>query len=300
MPAPEPMNLPGGAPLAIGEGGMFSARRWVPGEPLGRTSVAYPTPDHWLELPRALPDPAFVAAVEALARLHVIVPPTGAAAPLPRAPLTGFPDAVRAAWQDGRARLRAVAPMNPPVQRWIAGGERLLPAAEAVLAAAPEGALAPRAIVHLNVWPGQFLYEGEDRLTGLVGWSHAAIGAPLLDLAQAIVRLRGWSTPAVELLVGAHGAVRSLDPEERRLLPALGALDLVATASRLLIAAYARPPDAPAPPTALRAGIAHLIDGMDNVALALIQTEGTGKPKRSRPAPSRRRKPAAGPKTRRR
>ena len=299
MPVPSPRDLPGGgAVLRLGRD-RFDARSWLPGSPVGRAAVAYPDPDRWLGLPVALPERAFADAIRGLARLHqetsASVDPTVLA--LPAAPLAALPGAVQTAWMETRAALRPVAPRTPAVQRWIAAGERMLPAAEAVLAAADPSLLAAAAVVHGHAWPGHVLVGEDDAVTGLLGWERAAFGTPLLDLAQAIVRLRGWSVGAVEEMVAAQGDVAPLAPELRRLLPAVAGLDLVATGGRLLAAAYAPGPEAPAPPSSLRQAAGRLVEGLENAAASLTQAEAkTGTTRKARPW----RRPAQGPKGRRR
>lgn len=122
-------------------------------------------------------------------------------------------------------------------------------------------------VLHLGLWPAHVLLDG-DALTGLLGWERVAAGSPLLDLAQATLRLQGWTEDAVETVLGAYGEVRNLAPEERRLLPAVAALDAVATTGRLLEQTYAVA-GAGRPPTALRAGIEMMLRSMTALDRAL-------------------------------
>jgi aminoglycoside phosphotransferase (APT) family kinase protein len=299
VPAPRTEALPdGGGVLRLG-GDRYDARSWLPGSPFGRAAVAYPDPERWLGLPVALPEGAFADAIRALARLHqeTTAPAGPLATALPAAPLAALPAAVQTAWMETRAALRPVAPRTPAVQRWLAAGERLLPAAEAALAAADPSLLAASAVVHQNAWPSHVLVGEGEAVTGLLGWERAAFGTPLLDLAQAVVRLRGWSVAAVEEMVAARGDVAPLAPELRRLLPAVAGLDLVATAGRLLAATYAPGPNAPAPPSALRQAATRLVEAMENATGSLAQAEAkSGTTRKARPW----RRPAQGPKGRRR
>ena len=299
MPVPRPDALPDGAAVFRLGRERYDARSWLPGAPVGRAAVAYPDPDRWLGLPVALPERAFADAIRVLARLHqeTAAPADPVASARPAAPLAALPAAVQTAWMETRGALRPIAPRTPAVQRWLAAGERLLPAAEAALAAADPSLLAASAVVHPNAWPGHVLLGEGDEVTGLLGWERAVFGTPLLDLAQAIVRLRGWSVAAVEEMVAAQGDVAPLAPELRRLLPAVAGLDLVATTGRLLAATYAPGPGAPAPPSALRQAAARFVEAMENAASSLAQAEAKGGSNR-RPRP--RRRPAQGPKGRRR
>ena len=111
-------------------------------------------------------------------------------------------------------------------------------AAEPIVLTATEDPGLSTRVLHLGFWPAHVLLEG-DSLTGLLGWERVAAGSPLLDIAQATLRLQGWSDEAVEVALGAYAETRPLSPEERRLLPAVAALDAVATTGRLLEQTYA-------------------------------------------------------------
>lgn len=118
----------------------------------------------------------------------------------------------------------------------------------------------PSSVLHLGLWPAHVLIaDGE--LSGLLGWERVAAGSPLLDLAQAILRLQSWSDESVESALGAYGDVRELAPEERRLLPAVAALDAVATTGRLLEQTYVNQ-ETTRPPSALRAAIDRMLRSM--------------------------------------
>lgn len=298
VPAPRPVAAPDGAAVVTVDGVRYSARGWLPGEPAARNAVAYPGPEDWLDLPAILPEGAFAAALAALGRLHVATAAGEALAlpPLAPAPLEGLAEAVRAAWSAARDRLRPVIHQTPAAQRWLAASERAMPAAAAALAAAGPGALAPSCVVQLNAWPGHFLF-GDGTLSGMLGWDRAAWGSPLLDVAQAAVRLRGWNAATAEETIAAYGVERVLGPDERRALPALAALDLVAITGGLLAAAFAPSPQAPAPPMALRVAIPRMIESLENATAALsaaTSPRGSGRPSGAQ----RRRKAVQGPRTR--
>jgi aminoglycoside phosphotransferase (APT) family kinase protein len=201
-----------------------------------------------------------------------------------------LPGAVRQAHGRHLAALRARARREPAVQRWLATGERLMAAAEPIVLAAPED-LGPPSMLHLGLWPAHILLEG-DALSGLLGWERVAAGSPLLDIAQATLRLQGWSDESVEVALGAYGEVRPLSPEERRLLPVVAALDAVATTGRLLEQTYAVDETA-RPPTAVRAAIDMMLRSMTALDRSLIAQAAVGKSKRTpwrrgpRPTPTR-------------
>jgi Ser/Thr protein kinase RdoA (MazF antagonist) len=281
----------GAATIVIGTG-RYEARTWLPGAPLSRTAVAWPDPDVWLDLPGILPDAAFEQTLAALARIHTATEGARGLPTLPDAPLEGLSSAVRTAWLDARSRLRPTIHTIPAAQRWVAASERALPAAEQALAASGLPSLAPSAVVHQDLWPGHLLLDG-DALTGILGWDHVAYGSPLLDVAQAAVRLRGWSAATVEETLAGYGAFRMLTPGERRALPALAAFDLVAVTGKLLVAAYVPPPGSPAPPSALKQAAARMVESVENAANALAALDGPRSTVRPG-GPPRRRKPVRG------
>jgi hypothetical protein len=234
---------------------------------------------------------AFSAVIAAAARLHDVTTLVATRDGIPTAPLSMLPGAVRQAHGRHLAALRARARREPAVQRWLATGERLMAAAEPIVLAASEELGLPASVLHLGLWPAHILLE-EDALTGLLGWERVAAGSPLLDIAQATLRLQGWSDDSVEVALGAYGEVRPLSPEERRLLPAVAALDAAATTGRLLEQTYAV--DATArPPTAVRAAIDIMLRSMTALDRSLIAQAAVGKSKRTpwrrgpRPTPPR-------------
>ena len=285
---------PDGAGAAAHVGAhQFDAWSWLPGAPQQPTAARWPEPGDRVRLPGVLPDAAFADCVAAIGRLHAATEAGPRPAALPDLPLPGLVVSVRQAWAQQRGVLRPLAVRTPAVQRWLALGERTLPAAEALLEGASPALLGGRAVVHLGLWPGHALLA-DGRLSGLLGWEAAAWGAPLLDLAQAVVRLRGWSAAGVEVALAAYGDERRLDAEARRLLPAVGVLDLVASTGALLVAAHAtgRPEQ---PPTALRVAIRGMVASLESAGAALAQASGTKKaPARRRGFPPRRPGPPRG------
>ena len=276
--------------LRIG-GRHFDAQEWLPGAPPPRSEAAWPNPEDRIDIPVVLSPAAFSAVIAAAARLHDATTTIAARQDIPTALLSMLPGAVRQAHGRHLAALRARARREPAVQRWIATGERLMAAAEPMVLATPEDPGQPASVVHLGLWPAHVLLEG-DALTGLLGWERVAAGSPLLDIAQATLRLQGWSDESVEVALGAYGEVRSLSPEERRLLPAVAALDAVATTGRLLEQTYAVDETA-RPPTAVRAAIDMMLRSMTALDRSLVAQATVGKSKRTpwrrgpRPTPTR-------------
>ena len=284
-------------PTALGEPSLrignrqFDAQMWLPGTPAPRSEAAWPNPEDRIDIPVVLTAAAFSAVITASARLHDATTAIAARSGIPTAPLSMLPGAVRQAHGRHLGALRARARREPAIQRWLATGERLMAAAEPILVTASEDpGLSARAL-HLGFWPAHVLLEG-DPLTGLLGWERVAAGSPLLDIAQATLRLQGWSEEAVEVGLGAYAEARPLSPEERRLLPAVAALDAVATTGRLLEQTYAVEETA-RPPTALRAAIDMMLRSMTVLDRSLIEQSTVGKSKRTpwrrgpRPTPPR-------------
>ena len=242
------------------EGRLYDAQRWLPGSPPPRAETGWPEPDDCIDLPAILPAAAFADVIVTIAQLHAATAAIAARPGIPAAPLDMLAGAVRQAHGRHLGALRARAPREPAIQRWLATGERLLARAEPIVQAAAESGPLPATIVHLGLWPAHALIE-EGRLSGLLGWERVAAGSPLLDLAQATLRLQVWSEEAVETAFGTYGDVQPLSPDERRLLPAVAALDAVAATGRLLEQVYGVPVTA-RPPTAARAAIDMMLGSM--------------------------------------
>ena len=283
-------TAPGEPSLRVGNR-HFDGQEWLPGASPPRSEAAWPNPEHRIDIPVVLAPAAFSAVIADSARLHDATTAIATRPGIPTAPLSMLPGAVRQAHGRHLAALRARARREPAIQRWLATGERLMAAAEPIVVAMPEDLDLPSSVLHLGLWPAHVLLEG-DSLTGLLGWERVAAGSPLLDIAQATLRLQGWSDEAVEVALGAYAEARALSPEERRLLPAIAALDAVAATGRLLEQTYAVDETA-RPPTALRAAIDMMLRSMTALDRSLIAQSNVGKSKRTpwrrgpRPTPMR-------------
>lgn len=255
-----PTQEPEASAVRIGQR-FYDAQQWLPGEPPTGTEIVWPRhAGALISVPLALPAPTFTTAIATLAQLHEATSGLSTAVGIPAAPLHHLPGAVRQAQARHLGLLRGRARHEPAIQRWIATGERLIAAAEPQIMAAAEGQALSVSVLHLDMWPAHLLLAGED-LVGLLGWNRAAAGSPLLDLAQAILRLQGWTDEAVERTLGAYGDLRHLAPHERRLLPAVAALDAVAVTGRLLEQTFAGG-GTERPPQALRAAIDMMLRSM--------------------------------------
>jgi Ser/Thr protein kinase RdoA (MazF antagonist) len=279
--APQLVTAPdGNGDTALRRGGRwFDAQKWLPGDPPPRAEAAWPDLDDRIDIPVALPPAVFAAVVGAAARLHEATTALAGRGDLPTAPLDLLPGAVRQAHSRHLGALRARGRREPTAQRWLAASERLMAAAEPIVLAASEESRLPMSVLHLGLWPAHTLIQ-DGALSGLLGWERVAAGSPVLDLAQATLRLQGWNDDTVEAAIGAYGAVRPLTPEERRLLAAVAALDAVATTGRLLEQTYAVPETA-RPPSALRAGIDMMLRSLTAIERSLTVQASVGKSRRT-------------------
>lgn len=290
---PELIDPPGSTPepaLRLGAR-LYTAQSWLPGASPARAQATWPGPDERIDIPVVLTPAQFIQVIMAAARLHDATSSLAERREVPEASLSLLPGTVRQAHERQLHSLRARARREPAIQRWLAIGERLMAAAEPIVAQAAPDPRLPASVLHLGLWPAHVLIAGQP-VVGLLGWESVSVGSPLLDLAQAMLRLQGWSDEAVEAAVGAYGVVRPLTPDERRLLPAVAALDALATTGRMLEQTYAVANTA-RPPTALRAGIDTMLHSMSALERSLNAQAAVGKSKRtpwrrgSRPPASR-------------
>lgn len=249
------------------DGHLYDAQQWLPGAPVDGAEIAWPTADDRIDVPVAIPHEAFTQVITSLGKFHAASEGLATTKGAPSAALSLLPGAVEAAQRRQVSSLRTRARFEPAIQRWLATGERLLSAATPVIEQATEQGNLSTSVLHLGMWPAHVLVQ-DGRVSGLLGWERAAVGSPLLDLAQATLRLRGWTDDAVETTVGYYSDVRDLTPEERRLFPAVAALDVVATTGRLLEQTFLSSSD-DRPPLPLRATVEMMIRSMNAVERSL-------------------------------
>jgi Ser/Thr protein kinase RdoA (MazF antagonist) len=250
------------------EGHLYDAQQWLPGTPVDGAEIAWPGPDDRIDVPAAISHEAFTQVITALGNLHAASEGLATTKGAPSAALGLLPGAVEAAHRRQVSSLRSRARFEPTIQRWLATGERLLSTATPEIEQATERGNLSTSVLHLGMWPAHVLVE-EGRVSGLLGWERTSVGSPLLDLAQATLRLRGWSDDAVETTVGYYSDVRDLTPEERRLFPAVAALDVVATTGRLLEQTFLTGSDE-RPPLPLRSAVEMMIRSMNAVERSLL------------------------------
>jgi hypothetical protein len=249
-------------------GHLFDAQQWLPGAQVDGAEIAWPSRDDRVDVPVAIPHEAFTQVITALGKLHAASEGLSTTKGAPSAALGLLPGAVGAAQQRQVNTLRSRARFVPAIQRWLATGERLLATATPVIERATEQGNLSTTVLHLGMWPAHVLLQ-EGQVSGLLGWERAAVGSPLLDLAQATLRLRGWTDDAVETTVGYYSDIRDLTPDERRLFPAVAALDVVATTGRLLEQTFLTGSDE-RPPLPLRAAVEMMIRSMNAVERSLL------------------------------
>jgi Ser/Thr protein kinase RdoA (MazF antagonist) len=250
------------------DGHLYDAQQWLPGSPADGAEIAWPGQDDRIDVPVAIPHEAFTQVITTLGKLHAASEGLATTKGAPSAALGLLPGAVEAAQRRQVSSLRSRARFEPAIQRWLATGERLLSTATPVIEHATEQGNLSTAVLHLGMWPAHVLLQ-DGRVSGFLGWERAAVGSPLLDLAQATLRLRGWTEDAVETTVGYYSDVRDLTPDERRLFPAVAALDVVASTGRLLEQTFLTGSDE-RPPLPLRSAVEMMIRSMNAVERSLL------------------------------
>ena len=290
--APRALVASNGESSAVINGAVYDAQSWLPGTSVLAGPEARVQNGRWAPLPANVPDAVFADMLRSVAMAHGRTAELAKQHPLVESPMTQLIAAVNQAWRAQRGVLRPLAASTPAVRRWLSVGERALPAAEAAIAAGGES-VERLAVCHFGLWPAHVIVadDGEAGAAGLIGWEQCNVGSPLIDIAQAVSRFRGWTAAGAEMAIAAYGEVLPLRPEERRLLPAIAALDLVATSGQMLIFAYSDRPGAARPLTPLREAARSLLDSLD-VATNTLSVQD--RPKRA--ASDRGRRPG-GPRT---
>jgi Ser/Thr protein kinase RdoA (MazF antagonist) len=264
---PEVATTTAGEAIVQREGRFFDAQRWLPGASRARQAPERGPIGEHVNLPGTLPTAVQHSLIETVARLHLAGEPLAQARGAPTLTLAAMIRAVEGGWERARARLRPAAPHRPAIQRWIRAGERGLRVAAHDLLAHPEIAQRSRVVGHHDLWAAHVLVarqeSGAVRLTGIVDWVDASAGSPLLDLAQIVGHCGGWSADRAEAAIAAYSTVARLEPDERRLLPAVATLDLIGEAAWLLSVAYGDPERGEAPSSALRDGIEELVESLE-------------------------------------
>jgi len=221
-------------------GHQYTRSSYLPGFPLGRYG-GYRTPaGQTINLPlheSAGAGDLVMEAARLIARVHLA---TGDIAERNDAPISNLNQmlrSVRDVWAEQRRLLGDIAADNRDIRRWLRCGNRIIPTASDLLRNEPTLMQERSVLVHGNFWPDDILVDrsaGNERITGIVGWQSAAAGSPVLDLAALAVHMQGWSAATTEAIVESYSRVAPLRPEQRRLVPVVASLDLVACVAWLL------------------------------------------------------------------
>ncbi len=240
IPVLEPVpDRPDERSILVG-GHRYTRSPHLPGRPLSRFSNYYAPDGQAIQLP--LPESGGAHAVvleatRAIAQVHAATGEIAAHESAPTAPLSAMLRTVREIWFEERKTLGEIAGRERDIRRWLRCGNRIVPTASDLLRN-EETLMHERSVmVHGNLWPEDVLiegHEGDRHVTGIAGWSAAGAGSPVLDLAALAVHMQGWSAPLTESIVETYSEIAPLRPEQRRLVPVVASLDLVANLAWLL------------------------------------------------------------------
>jgi Ser/Thr protein kinase RdoA (MazF antagonist) len=250
----------------------YTRSPYLPGLPLGRYG-GFHTPDGRaidLPLPESAKAHGTVAEVARLiAKGHEATQEIAADGNVPARTLQSFMDDVRKGWFAQRKVLGDRAAEQRDIRRWLRCGNRLIPTSSDLLRNEPAIMRERLVVNHNHLWPVNILVEGRDndrKVTGIIGWSQAAAGSPVLDIAALTVQMQGWSAALTEGIVDAYATTRRLQPEQRRLIPAVASLMLVDRVADLLTLAYLdeRMIDHRAAPS-IRSGMKTLLNSLETL-----------------------------------
>lgn len=259
------------------QGHRYSRSPYLPGRPLGRYG-GFRTPDgQSINVPLHESAGAHDLVAEAtriLARVHDATGAIATREDAPVATLASMLSSVRDLWFEQRRILGDKAADQRDIRRWLRCGNRIIPTSSDLLRKEEALMVERSVVIHGDLWPVNVLVEGREsdrRITGIVGWSRAAAGSPVLDLAALAVHMQGWSAAMTESIVESYSDIRPLLPEQRRLVPVVASLDLVARVAGLLKLAYLddRMIGHPAMPV-LRSGMKTLLNSLETLTSILV------------------------------
>jgi Ser/Thr protein kinase RdoA (MazF antagonist) len=223
---------------------LYTRSPYKEGFPLGRYG-GFKTPDGRnidIPLPESAKAHTLIADIaRRIAQAHEATQDIAQEKKVPTRTVGTFLADVRKTWFDQRKVLGDRAAEQRDIRRWLRCGNRIIPTASDLVRNEPY-IMNERAVVnHGDLWPVNVLVKGRDEsreITGIIGWSQASAGSPVLDIAALTVHMQGWSAALTEAVIDTYASTRRLRPEERRLIPAIAALDLVAHVADLLTLAY--------------------------------------------------------------
>jgi hypothetical protein len=251
------------------DGSVVDIETWISGSAAGGRSTPRLPDGHALHRPTALEPTVQSALAARIAEAHLHSSLLARQRGVPAAPTEQLLRAINERWSDWRVRLRPIAPNYPPIQRWIRLGEQILPAAAESLQAGDLDAHSP-VVAHLDLWPAHVLVDGVT--IRLLDFSSAVATSPLMDVAQLVTRFTGWTAEHAEAAIAAYSDVRTLTPGERRLLPAMAALDLIVESARLLYYGYSGAiPPASRESSAARNGALDTLNSLEAVMPAVVR-----------------------------
>jgi len=240
---PEHIAVPGrGAQRALLlDGQLYDATSWPQGKPLNRYGTfALNTGDTMdLPLPDSMAAPeVLTSAIQDLARFHLATASLAHRADAPVLHLGTMLKAAELRYAELRKIVGRHAGQHPEIRRWLRCSNRIFPAAAVRIGETGDLQTAQTCAMHGGIWPSRLLVDDNGKLSGITGWTHAAAGVPVIDLARLAARCARWSAATAETVVGDYADVAPLPPEQRRLLPVVAALDLASVTGTMLQAAF--------------------------------------------------------------
>lgn len=284
IPTIDPVpDVPGQRSVLV-QGHRYSRSPYIPGRPLGRYG-GFRTPEgQSINVPLHESAGAHDIVAEAtriLARVHDATGEIAVRKEAPVATLASMLTSVRDVWFEQRRILGDKAADQRDIRRWLRCGNRIIPTSSDLLRNEEALMVERSVVIHNDLWPVNVLVEGREsdrKITGIVGWSSAAAGSPVLDLAALAVHMQGWSAAMTEAIVESYSYIRPLLPEQRRLVPVVASLDLVARVAGLLKLAYLddRMIGHPAMPV-LRSGMKTLLNSLETLTSILVPDVDTSR-----------------------
>lgn len=256
---------------------LFTRSPYLTGRPLGRYG-GYTTPTgRTINVPlheSARAHTLVENVARTMAQVHLATGDVAARKDAPVITLGSMLASVRNVWFEQRRILGDNAAAHKEIRRWLVCGNRIIPAASDLLRNEEALMVERNVVVHGDLWPVNVLVEGREdqrQVTGVLGWSSAVAGSPVLDIAALAVHMQGWSAALTEAIVESYSQVAPLRPEQRRLVPVVASLDLVARVAELLNLAYVddRMIGHPAIPV-LRSGMKTLLNSLETLTSILV------------------------------